>query len=141
MKRSYIFFTILLLMTLSASAQQNPIIGTWQLDLAQTIGLMESSTKQKFDNLDQNVRTRMEVSMSGRVFSFASNGNVTINWQAQGNAITSSGTWHLTGETLSLTMDGDVQQFTYELTAGSHLTLHNTTPSGLFSNLYLTWQP
>lgn len=133
--------TLLLLITASVKAQENAITGSWQLDIAQTVSLMDNGTKQKFDALDQGVKTRMETSMSGRAFTFSSNGTLSVDWQANGNPITSSGTWQTSGETLSITLNGELQQYTCEVTANSHLILRNTTPSGFFSNLYLTWHP
>lgn len=132
--------SVILLITTSVRAQQNSIIGTWQLNLSETIALMDSITKQKFDSLDQGVKTRIETSMSDRTFVFASSGDITVHWKAHDTARTSSGTWQTSGETLTITFGDDEQLFSYELT-GSNLILRNTVPSGLFSNLYLTLQP
>jgi len=139
--RTYLIPGILLLIATSVRAQQNSIAGKWQLDLSKTIGLMDNTVKQKFDGLDQDVKTRMEISMTDRTFSFNEDGNVTVNWKSQGNPRVSTGTWEVSNETLMITIGGDVQQYTFEKTTGSHLVLRNTVPAGFFSNLYLTWQP
>ena len=141
MKRTYLILSILLFITTSVHAQQNTIIGTWQLDLTESIALMDNNTRQKFDGLDQSVKARIETSMSDRTFIVASNGDLTVHWKAQDSPRTSSGTWQTSGETLTITLDGDAQQYSYELITGNHLILRNTIPSGLFSNLYLTLQP
>jgi hypothetical protein len=141
MRKIYLILSILLLAATALRAQQNSFTGTWQLDLEETIGLMEPATRQKFDALDPGARSRAEVSMTGRTFLFNSNGTVTVNWKAQGHPRTSSGTWAVSGDTLSITIDGEVQQYTYEVAARRHLILRNATQLGFFTNLYLTWQP
>jgi len=140
MNRAYLILAILVAAS-SAHAQQKSITGTWRLDLSETIGLMDNPIRQKFDSLDQSAKTRIETSMADRTFSFLEGGDMTIKWKFQGNPYVSTGTWDVSSETLTMTIGGDIQRFTFNISTGNHLMLQNTIPSGFFSNLYLIWQP
>lgn len=141
MNRIHFTLGILLLIATSVRAQQNPVVGTWQLNFGETIKLMESGVKEQFNSIDQGAKDRIEDAMSGRTFSFNEDGTAVVNWRSQGNPQVSTGAWQVNGQTLTLTFGSDEQNYQFQLTPGSHLVLMNTTPTGLFPNLYLTWHP
>jgi LPS O-antigen subunit length determinant protein (WzzB/FepE family) len=120
-------------------AQTVDLTGTWNLAWTPTVNAMSATESTRFNNLPADVRTRIENSFSSRVYSFSSDGTMTATW-TNNQAQSETGTWNLSGNTLTLTVNNAPRTYTLQL-QGSQLTLTmNDTAGGLFSTLVLIRQ-
>lgn len=123
--------------TLAQAPQQ--IQGHYQLDLASSIGLMPATVRQKYDSLPAEVKSRAQVSMSGRTFTFTQNDSVVVAWKSRGEPMQSKGIWSFDAATseLTITAGNDQQRFAISFQQNGDLVMENKKPFGFFYRVYL----
>lgn len=131
----------LVLVTGYCNAQSLNLSGSWQLDWGRTYDSMSQDEKDRFNAMPEETRTRISSGFGSRNFNFNSSGAVSIEWAGRNGSASESGTWSLSGTTLTITV-GSVSR-SYTLSGDSSgLTLQmNASSNAVFSSLVLVKQP
>jgi len=121
-------------------AQNDPINGTFQVNVQKSLASMDAVMKTKYDSLPANVKMRAMTSMEDRKFVFQMNGNVEICWGTAANVTQVNGTWTLLGSEeirLVLSVAGTQREYSIRERSDHHLLLESQHSRALFSMLYL----
>lgn len=134
----YILFSLLMLLVIEQLHGQQPLTGSYKVELSKTLALMEGEVKQKYEALDDQAKQRAGASMAGRVFTFQEDGQIEVRWNANGTERTTTGTWELKGDDeLQIKMGEQVTEYNVSRPTEADLILRNSKGRGLFNNLYL----
>lgn len=131
---------ILVLNTSDSFAQAESVIGSFRIDVVQSIELMEEGTKARYDSLPIEIKSRITDSMETRRFVFHENGQLQVNWGTPPSSSHLSGAWTLQRagiNKLVLDVGGDHKEYLVADESENHLLLTNTEGTGLFNNLLL----
>ncbi|HNT49440.1 MAG TPA: hypothetical protein PKK67_02555 [Cyclobacteriaceae bacterium] len=134
-----VFFFILSLGVILSDrtmAQNEELLGKWELNIDKSIASFEGSSKTRYDSLSLEKKERLKTTMSGRTFHFQEAGKFSVDWKSGTQSKTSSGTWKMDAAsgTVSITIEGNVTDYTYKFLDGS-LMLQNIRSHGLFNIL------
>lgn len=117
---------------------QQTLEGTYTVDLAKTVALMEGDNKQKYEGLETSVKQRANQSMEGRVFVFKEGGGLEVRWKANGSDKFAEGTWEMKDqENLLLKVGEQTTEYQVSWSAETDVVIKNESGRGFFSNLYL----
>lgn len=136
-----IMILILLFLGTLLQAQQNPLAGTWHIDVTSSLLLMPSDVKSKYDSLPQEIRARAELSMGSRTFRFTGD-SLQVSWGSRAVPVISKGTWSYDSaeSELTITIANDRQHFAIEFAESGTVFWTNKSPVGYFSRLCLKKQ-
>lgn len=119
---------------------QQTLEGTYTVDLAKTLALMEGDNKQKYESLEAPVKQRANQSMEGRVFIFKEGGRLEVRWKANGSDKFAEGTWELKDqENLLLKVGEQATEYQMSWSTETDIVIKNENGRGFFSNLYLKY--
>jgi hypothetical protein len=132
------YYIILLIFTMQQVYGQQTLEGTYTVDLAKTVALMEGDSKQKYESLEASVKERANQSMEGRVFVFKEGGRLEVRWKANGSDKFVEGTWGLKDqEKLLLKVGEHTTEYQVSWSTATDIVIKNESGRGFFSNLYL----
>lgn len=133
------FMLLLLIPAIPSFGQLQSPSGNYQVSLDKTIELMDAGAKARYDTLPDHIRASANGSMTGRVFSFQSDGLVSVQWKVNTANRTAAGTWQLNsaGDKLQIVINGTQVEYTITWPGNNGLILRNDKDGGLFTNLYL----
>jgi len=132
---------VLALIALTSFGQtQNSFVGTWKVDVTESMKRMNLKAKAKYDSLTESLRTQITEHIKNQKFSFNGD-NTVVSFSNRDNQIsTRNGTWTMEAATSSLiiNLDGKVERFTYRFI--NHITVVLSTPDSKlwFNEIYLT---
>jgi hypothetical protein len=135
------FYTIVLLLLLSqkGNAQQKDLIGSWRVDINQTLLLMEQGVKLKYDSIPENLKGNGFSAFENRQFHFLQNDSIYIQWTMNEKKFRSAGIWrkneNQTG--ITITIENRSSSFTYEFVSSTSMILRAVDKRGFFNNIYL----
>ena len=99
----HLIFIFLLLAVFVASAQSaTDLHGTWELDIDDTIDLMNTAQRSDYDSLPSGIQGRIRTKMSTRSYQF----NADSTFTTIIGSITGTGSWTLSGQQLTLNYTG-----------------------------------
>ena len=127
------------LITTKGMGQSSSLIGTWRVDIDQTIGNMDPSGKIRYDTLPMAFKERSASRMNGREFIFSQNGEITVNWKSHKGQEISNGQWIKSDaeRELSITIDNNTSAYDFEFLTSNVLVMRGKNKRGFFDNLYL----
>jgi hypothetical protein len=135
--KKYYYIILLVFATQQVYGQQT-LEGTYTVDLAKTVALMEGDNKQKYEGLDASVKERANQSMDGRVFVFKEGGQLEVRWNANGSDKFAEGNWELKDqEKLLLKVGEQTTEYQVSWSTATDIVIKNKSGRGFFSNLYL----
>jgi hypothetical protein len=131
---------LLALIALTSFGQtQNSFVGTWKVDVTESMKRMNSKAKAKYDSLTESLRTQITEHIKNQKFTF--NGDNTVfSYSTSDNQIsTRSGTWTMEAATSSLivNLDGKVERFTYRFINSITVVLNTPDSKLWFNETYL----
>ena len=78
------------------------IVGTWKVDVEQTITASRDANPSRYDSLSYTRKDDFRKSLNGRVYSFKEDGTIEIEVSRETETKTSKGKWLYNAETKSL---------------------------------------
>ncbi|MCW5910626.1 MAG: hypothetical protein KIT62_06100 [Cyclobacteriaceae bacterium] len=93
--------TIVMILTLcglfdrESFAQQNNIVGTWAIDISESVANLSMKEKNAYSGLPDKTKQTIGRLFDGRVFRFDTNGEVLIKYPTSSNSKTVTGEWLL----------------------------------------------
>lgn len=122
----------------AAQTDSEKFIGSWKINVEESIKLMEPSTKSKYDSAKAEVKEHAKKNMEGRVFIFHENGTMEAQWSANGSSKSAIGSWELReGNKLHIKMGELLTEYGFSYPKQNELVLKNSNGRGFISNLYL----
>lgn len=138
----YITVVILLLLSVShvnAQDYNSTIVGTWSLNIDNTLELMEGSTKTNFDRMSDDKRNDIKNAFSQRKFQFWANGDFQVQWYDGKNQNNAKGYWSASNDNLTVEIDGKSTIYTIREVSNARLArmilVKKTGNVGLFKTL------
>jgi len=117
------------------------VLGKWKADWSLIYGGMTSAEKGKFDALPEPAKTRVRNSFSSRSYEFKVNNTVEISWQSNVGSKVVTGTWNMSGTSLTITTNGSAKSYTVTGQANIvNLAVPETSPGSIISTLVLIKQ-
>lgn len=133
------YYLILLLCSMHQIYGQQTFVGSYKVDIAKSLSLMEGEIKQKYEGLDSAVKERAKESMKDRVFNFKEEGQVEVRWNVNGSERVADGSWEFkSDDILTIKIGEQVTEYSVSKPTENDLVLKNQNGKGLFGNLYLT---
>lgn len=136
-----IFFAFLLSVVSLATQAQGNIVGSWQVDLQESLSRMSDEAKASYDTLPTPVKERIARSFDQRKFAFQDEGSMTIEWKKEDGLQQVQGTWQYEPSSAKLTITtdiSDVNEFEVTELTASVMVLRRKDTGGIFQELYLT---
>ncbi|WP_436516216.1 DUF5004 domain-containing protein [Ekhidna sp. To15] len=129
----------MLMLSLNSSAQQTSnLVGSWELNFQETLNLMNSETKSKYDSIETSFQAQIQNQLSSQSFTF----NSDTTFQVSAGGYTNSGDWNIDNGQLILTFSNGAQTIqTIESLSQSHLILEiDSDPNSdiLFKRIHLS---
>ncbi len=128
-----------MLIPLATVAQtSNSFVGTWKVDVTESMKRMNLKAKAKYDSLTGSLRTQITEQIKNQKFTF--NGDNTVISHSTNQFSTRNGTWTMEAATSSLiiNLDGKVERFTYTFITPITLVLSTPDSKLWFNETYLT---
>lgn len=135
-----VIFGGILLLSIDVTAQQNPtnLIGEWTLNYQETLDLMSTETKAKYDSIDASFQGQMQNQLSSQTFTF----NSDTTFQVSAGGYTNNGNWNINNDQLILTFASGAQTTqTIESLNENQLILkivQDPNSEALFQRIYLS---
>lgn len=113
-------------------------LGYWSVGLEESIAVMLETTKNRYDSLPSDIKSRAMASMTGRAFTFMGD-SVYVDWNSRGQNKRTKGTWSFSSEEseLLITVGNDRQHFAVSFQENGDLVIENKKPMGFFYRMYL----
>lgn len=135
-----IFYILFLVLIPFFSHAQEHLIGSWELNLEESLMRMREDKKVFYDTLILQVKERINQTFSNRKFTFEADNVVTIKWMDNNVVKQVQGRWGYNAalNTLIITAN-ESQQREYEVIrlTSSVLILKMKDTGGIFHELYL----
>jgi len=138
--RSHWVVFLFMLIPLSTIGQtSNTFIGTWKIDVLESINRMDAQKKAKYDSLTEEERNTIVERLKNQRVTFNGN-NTVVSISLNDNSTPSqSATWTVEESTFSLiiNVNGKVNRFTYQFITPVAVLL-NTTSDLWFKETFIT---
>ena len=139
MRIYYTIFLIILIPLATVGQTSNSFVGSWKVDVTESMKRMNSKAKAKYDSLTESLRTQITEHIKNQKFTFNGD-NTVVSYSTSDNQIsTRNGTWTMEAASSSLivNLDGKVERFTYRFI--NHITVVLSTPDSKlwFNETYL----
>lgn len=135
----YITVTILLLVSVchvSAQEYNTTLVGTWALNIDNTVELMEGLNKTNFYRMPDDKRSDIKNTFRQRTFQFWANGDFQVQWYDGKNQKNATGHWSASKENLTIEIDGKSTIYTVREVGNARMILVKKAESvGLFKTL------
>jgi hypothetical protein len=132
-------FLLMLIPLATVGQTSNSFVGTWKVDVTESINRMDTKAKARFDSLTENHRALITNTFKSLEIGFNADNSLVINSLKDNQISTRNGTWttEMATSSLIINRDGKVERFTYRFITA--ITLVIGAPDKLwFNGIYLT---
>lgn len=132
---------VFVLMPFAIHAQDaNAFIGSWRVNVTETLGGMEDKAKARYDSLPMEERNRIIELLTAAKVTFNLDKTVISISGSGENILTSQGKWRIdeVASVLVLDIDGRVRRFKYKFMSPLVLRLDFSDEKSWFNLVYLT---
>lgn len=133
-------FLLILIPLASTGQTSNSFVGTWKVDVTESIERMDPTTKTKYDSLTETIRTQITEHINNLKFIFNGDNTVISHSTKDNQTSVKSGTWTMEAATSSLIVnfEGKVERFTYRFITPISVVLSTLDSKLWFNETYLT---
>lgn len=140
MRIYHTIFLLILIPLATVGQTSNSFVGTWKVDVAESVKRMNATGKAKYDSLSESLPNPLTEHIKNLKFTFNSDNTIIGNSIRDNQTSTQNGTWIMEATTSSLVINtnGKVERFTYRFINPITVVLSTPDSKLWFNETYLT---